>query len=150
MAIERILLAVGSNDSGRLDRFVEETVAVAGPTGATVTVLHVFTESELSDAVDRLDFDTHREAVTPDMVTRRLAAVQEVTSELNDAGVEYEVRGDVGETSERIRANAEAVDGDRVIIGGRTRSPTGKAMFGSTAQSVMLSAPCPVTFVRAE
>ena len=42
------------------------------------------------------------------------------------------------------------VAADLVIVGGRRRSPTGKAVFGSTAQEVMLEAPCPVMFVRSD
>jgi nucleotide-binding universal stress UspA family protein len=45
---------------------------------------------------------------------------------------------------------ARDVDADMVVTGGRKRSPAGKAVFGSTAQKVLMNAPCPVTFVRSE
>ncbi|PSP66736.1 universal stress protein, partial [Halobacteriales archaeon QH_6_68_27] len=45
---------------------------------------------------------------------------------------------------------AAETDADLVVVGGRKRSPAGKAVFGSTAQEVMLESPCPVTFVRNE
>jgi len=150
MAIETVLLAVGEEDDERIERFVEETVKVAEPVGATVTVLHVFTDEELVDAVDRLDFDTNVEDPGPDAVANRLASVRRVGNEFEAAGVDYEVRGEVGEPSTGINSVAEEIAADRVIIGGRKRSPTGKAVFGSTAQSVMLDATSPVTFVRSD
>ncbi|QPV61950.1 universal stress protein [Halosimplex litoreum] len=150
MAIETLLLAVGEEDGGRIERFVEETTKVTEPVGAAVTVLHVFTDAELADAAERLDFDTDVESPGPDAVAQRLASVRQVGNGFEDAGVDYEVRGEVGEPSTWINKVAEEIAADRIVIGGRKRSPTGKAVFGSTAQSVMLDAASPVTFVRSD
>jgi nucleotide-binding universal stress UspA family protein len=83
-------------------------------------------------------------------VARRYSPVRELVALLDEAGVDSEVRGAVGDYGESVVALAEDLDTDLVVVGGRKRSPTGKAVFGSVAQEVMLSAPCPVTFVRAD
>lgn len=148
MSIDSVLLPVGLDDDDRVNRLVAEAVAIANATGATISVLHVFSESELENTIDRLGIERGSEAATPDMVADRFAPLRNVTSQLDDAGVEYEILGEVGDAAERIVATAEDIGADRILIGGRRRSPTGKAVFGSTAQTVMLDAPCPVTFVR--
>ncbi|ELZ94876.1 universal stress protein [Haloferax mucosum ATCC BAA-1512] len=150
MAIETILLAVGANDAKRLDRLAEETIDIAGPTGATVVIGHVFTKAEYNDALDNLDFDITAEEVSGDDVARRHSIVRELVSRFDDAGVSYEIRGPVGDHGEKLVELAGDVDADRLLVGGRKRSPTGKAVFGSLAQEVMLESPCPVTFVRAD
>jgi nucleotide-binding universal stress UspA family protein len=150
MAIETILLAVGPSDADRVRRLAEETVDIAGPTDADVVLLHVFTRDEYDETLSNLDFDTTASEVSPDQVAARHRSVRTLQRSLDEADVEYAVRGAVGEHGPGIVDAAADVDADLVIVGGRRRSPAGKAVFGSTAQEVMLEAPCPVMFVRAD
>jgi nucleotide-binding universal stress UspA family protein len=145
MAIETILVAVGREEGDRADRLAAVAAELADSTGADVVVAHAFESQSAADkAADQLDLEG---GSTADVV-RRLDSVRRITSALQDAGVDAKVDGVVGEPGERISELAESAGADRVIVGGRRRSPTGKAVFGSTAQQIMLSAPCPVTFVR--
>ena len=148
MTLETILLAVGPGDAERTDELAEAVIEVGQPADSTVVLGHVFTQDEFEDVLDRLAFDPDAEAADPDDVAGRHATIRDLRRPLEDAGVEYVIRGAVGDHGKTIVDLAEEVDADRVIVGGRKRSPTGKAVFGSTAQEVLLSAPCPVTFVR--
>jgi nucleotide-binding universal stress UspA family protein len=69
---------------------------------------------------------------------------------LAEAGVDHEVvhaiRG--RDASEEILAVAQERRADLVVIGLRRRSPVGKLLLGSTAQRVLLDAPCPVLAVK--
>ncbi|ELY98944.1 universal stress protein [Natrialba aegyptia] len=78
-----------------------------------------------------------------------LKAVQYATAELEAAGFEVEVRQSSGDAVRNILETAAAVDADLLSIGGRNRSPTGKALFGSVAQQVMLRSERPVLFSTA-
>lgn len=148
MSLETILLAVGSGDTERTDQLVDAVVEIAEPSGAEVVLLHAFGEEEFQGIAGRLGYeDVGTDRV--DEVARRHATTLAVESVLNEHGVETTVRGAVGPYDERILDAAETVGADRVYVGGRRRSPTGKAVFGSTAQRVLLNAPAPVTFVRA-
>jgi nucleotide-binding universal stress UspA family protein len=111
---------------------------------------HVFTDEEYAESLERLGFDTTASEATPDDVADRHATIRELAERLDDGGVDHAVGGAVGDHGDSIVGLAEEADADLVIVGGRQRSPAGKAVFGSTAQKVMLSAPCPVTFVRAD
>ncbi|WP_323674662.1 universal stress protein [Halorubellus sp. PRR65] len=145
MTLSTLLVAVGPGDADRVDTLAAAVTDVAVPTGARVVLLHVFEEDEFEEVRERLD----QSEASPTAAARRQRTVRDLTAAFDDADVAYEIRGRIGGKSDAIVAAAEDVAADRVFVAGRDRSPTGKAVFGSTAQSVMLSAPCPVTFVRA-
>ena len=147
MAIETLLLTVGSNAGDRVDELTTAVLDVARPTAASVVVLHVFDDDDFDAATRRLEYDP-ADPPSPSAVAARLRVVRTIVDALDDAGVDHDVRGAVGDRAESILRAADAHDADVVYVGGRKRSPTGKAVFGSTAQQVMLNAPCPVTFVR--
>lgn len=149
MTLDRVLVAVGPSDDDRVDPLAETTADVASAADTSVTLAHVFTESEYETARERLGGEPGDE-VTPDAVARRHATIRSLGDALDDAGVDYEVSGRVGGHGESIVALADEADADLAVVGGRQRSPTGKAVFGSIAQTVLLSAPCPVTFVRSD
>jgi nucleotide-binding universal stress UspA family protein len=82
------------------------------------------------------------------------AGVQEielVKSRLAEAGVEFEVRQLVRghEPAEEVVQLAEELHAELVVIGLRHRTAVGKFLLGSTAQRILLDAPCPVLAVKA-
>lgn len=169
VTIETVLLPVSDSDENRINRLTDAVLEIAAPIGATVVVAHaipdeddgivttipaisggnypqVLSQHEYDDLLDRYPDDDH----SVDEVVAEHETVQSVTDRLDDAGVEYEVRGAVGDPSEAIFELAGDVDADRFVIGGSRRTPTDKAVFGSLSQTLLLEAPCPVTFVHAD
>lgn len=149
MTLETILLAVGPGDLDRTDALADAAIEVAGPADATVVLAHVVSPSEFDEVRSRLATGAlDEETITPDDVATRHEAVEALATALDGAGLSHEVSGVVGDRGRALISLASEIEADRVIVGGRRRTPTGKVVFGSTAQRVLLSAPCPVTFVR--
>ncbi|WP_345782540.1 universal stress protein [Halostagnicola sp. A-GB9-2] len=57
---------------------------------------------------------------------------------------DHEAHGRHGNPAEEIIEFANETDAHYIVIGGRKRSPVGKALFGSVTQSVLLDATQPV------
>lgn len=74
----------------------------------------------------------------------RVQSVRRASEFLTDEGVEVQVLDDSGDTTDDILSDAEEYDVDEIVLGGRKRSPAGKAIFGSVAQSVILNTDRPV------
>jgi nucleotide-binding universal stress UspA family protein len=77
--------------------------------------------------------------------------LEEVRAELDEAGLEHEVRQLVRglDPAEDLINIAEEVKAELIVIGLRRRSPVGKLILGSNAQRVLLDAACPVLAVKA-
>ncbi|WP_256402826.1 universal stress protein [Halorubrum salinum] len=148
MSIDTVVLAVGTEGEAQTAQLAKEAIAVAEPASAEVVLVHVFDGSEFERIRAKLGVDGGGEGSIPDAVAERHTTTRALGDALSAADVRYSVRGAVGDLADEVTEAATDVGADRVVVGGRRRSPTGKAVFGSVAQEVMLSAPCPVTFVR--
>ncbi|GAB3255971.1 universal stress protein [Arthrobacter pigmenti] len=71
---------------------------------------------------------------------------------LKAAGVEHTLLQQLGDidAGEEVLNSAERYHADLIVIGLRHRTPVGKLIMGSTAQRILLEAPCPVLAVKAD
>jgi nucleotide-binding universal stress UspA family protein len=73
-----------------------------------------------------------------------------VQAELEESGIEHETAqvAAVDPADQLIRV-AQDTNAEMIVIGLRPRTPVGKFIMGSSAQSVLLAADCPVLAVKA-
>ncbi len=96
------------------------------PEDLEVTLLHVFTDNTSGASVGQLE--TARK-------TAQLLGEVEIDVQLDETS---------GDPSTKILEYADDTDIDLICVGGRKRSPTGKALFGSVTQDVILTTDLPV------
>ncbi|WP_066385573.1 universal stress protein [Halalkalicoccus paucihalophilus] len=122
----RVLLAIDDNINRA--RMQAETIEqlTAQRTDTEITLLHVFTDNTSGASISQ--------------VKAARTAEDELT------GIDGRVTMDEtsGDPSEMILRYIENNDIDLICLGGRKRSPTGKALFGSVTQDVILGTDCPV------
>ena len=122
-------------DNGADRRAVAQAEAVADLPRATdetkATLCHVFRDNPEGASV------------------HQLSAVRRARETLEDAGVtcvHYEASGD---PADELLAAADDVDPNAICVSGRKRRPSGKAVFGSVTQDVILGSDRPVLAVPA-
>jgi len=103
---------------------VEDVVSVADE--LEVWLLHVFGENPEGASVTQLE------------------AARRASDRLEDLGVEVHLLESSGNAAAGILRYAEEHDVDQICMGGRKRSPAGKALFGSVTQDVILGTDRPV------
>ena len=80
----------------------------------------------------------------------RIKSVQRARNHLGEAGGETTVLNLSDDTADDIVWEADERDADAIVLGGRKRSPVGKAVFGNTTQSVILNTTRPVVVTGAD
>jgi nucleotide-binding universal stress UspA family protein len=75
--------------------------------------------------------------------------VQAITERLEERGIPLEVRQAVGDdVADAVLFEAEQAGATLIVVGIRQRSPVGKILMGSVAQSILLDSPVPVVAVK--
>ncbi|WP_207592738.1 universal stress protein [Halomontanus rarus] len=142
--MERPLVVTDSSEN--VVEIIREAGELAADTDSPLTVLTVVTESEYEkdaevlgtiEAVEGSSYDLGPVAYAKEVAQTAIADL------LSDLDIEIEAIGKfVDDDSDRADAILEVAaenDCDYVFLMGRRRSPTGKAIFGDTAQSVILN-----------
>lgn len=130
--------------SNRALAVVEEGKRLAEAFGDAIHVVHVLGQAEFIE-LERTSVDDTGQPVPMDEVRRVASDIAGEVAAETDA--EAEPVGLVGAAADEIIRYADDQDARYVVIGGRKRSPVGKAVFGSVTQDVLLGANRPVVSV---
>lgn len=133
-----MVIVAAADKSDRASAVVEQANELAEAFDDTVHVVHVMKRSEVVQA-EQTD-----EPVPVDALRSKAA---EVSSEILDrcaVSVESEAVGLIGDPASEIVKYASEHDVRYIVVSPERKSQTGKILFGSVAQSVLLDAPCPV------
>jgi len=103
--------------------------------GTDLAVLHM-----VSSALDADREDAYRAGVS-DEIERSVGADADITWELHLRTVSGDVGDAIVKLTDRLRP-------DLLVLGARRRSPVGKALLGSVAQTIILEASVPVLVVK--
>ena len=147
MGLETILLAGRPGDEGQGAKLAQTFIDIAKSTSARLIVAQVFTKEEYDHTTTSLGINDETEDAS-ERIANQHRTFRTIVDRLDSEGLDYELSTAIGPHAETIVDLA--AEADLVIVGGKKRSPTGKAIFGSTTQEVLLSAPCPVVYVRRE
>ena len=137
---------VVTDPSENVVEIIREAGELAAEMDSPLLVLTVVTESEFDSDASVLGSIGEIERTSYDM-TASSYAEQIAQTAIDDLLSEYDIEiepigrsvGDNGERSEAILEVAEERDCDYIFLLGQRRTPTGKAIFGDTAQSVILN-----------
>ena len=137
--MKRALVVVEGTESTK--ELVREAGELAEGVGAELFLLHVTTEEQFSEYATSMADIPERNVGYSGKRAREGARqfAEDIGTEMfKGLDVEYEAIGMLGDKEEQILDVAHERDCDHIFISGRKRSPTGKALFGDLAQSVLL------------
>lgn len=134
-----ILAAVGDEQTTDV---LQEAATLARAFEESLVVLHVMSENEFEERAEERPEYTIETAETNAKQTASNAA-----REVAERVPELEAVGRVGSPGNSVVDEANERDVRYIVVGGRKRSPSGKAVFGSTTQKIILNSSRPVLTV---
>ncbi|WP_135854839.1 universal stress protein [Halorussus salinus] len=127
----QILAAIGTDEDRALEQ--AETILDLPRNGdVSVTLFHDFADGNPEGAS-----------------VHQVGAVRRAAERLEEAGIEVGYAESSGDAAETILRTADEMDADLLCLAPRGRTPTGKALFGSVTQQVLLEGDRPVLVVGA-
>jgi nucleotide-binding universal stress UspA family protein len=120
-----VLMAVDQSVPRTMSQ-VDAVLDIAEGTDVEAHLFHDFTENPEGASVTQVN------------------AVREAADRLDEAGVAVEFHEASGDPANTIVELADELDVDAITVGSRKRTPTGKVLFGSVTQSVLLGTDRPV------
>jgi nucleotide-binding universal stress UspA family protein len=142
------MVVVGAVDREDASRVAQEAHELAESFDDDLHLLHVLSQREFVDLETTSVNDTGQ-PIEMDRV--REVAADIAAENAADAGIDsFTAVGKVGDPSDTIVEYADEVDARYIVVGGRERSPAGKAIFGSVTQSVLLNTDRPVLVVMTQ
>ena len=146
--MERALAVVEATEAAK--DLVREAAELADGVGAELVLVHVTDEeayAERREAMEKIPDHTVAYSVGRASDGARDFAEDIGKEVLGDTDIKFEAIGRVGDKRDRILETADRYGCDHVFLTGRKRSPTGKAIFGDTAQQIILDFDGAVTVV---
>lgn len=140
-----MVIVAAVDRSERATAVVREAAALGEAFDEPVEVVHVLTREEFV-SLERTTVSETGEAVPVEGVVDVAESI--AGDAIAEANVAANAVGLMGDPADEVVEYAHEHDARYIVVAGRKRSPVGKALFGSVAQSLLLSAECPVVSLR--
>lgn len=140
----RVVLPV-DDDENRALTAAETIVSLPGAGDELeVLILNVFEDFKVADDTGSITAAEIFDDTEPP------ETVETIRQYLEGEEISVTVEREIGDPAKTILEVSDESDADAIVISGRRRSPTGKVLFGSVVQSVLLSSDIPVIVSMAQ
>lgn len=140
-------IIVAVDRTGPRTPLLREARALADAFGDELYVVHTMNQSTFRELETESVETTGK---TIDLNDVREMARGVATEAADEAGIDAKTVGLVGDPADAVLKHANNENARYIVVGGKRRSPVGKALFGSVTQTLLLDSELPVVTVMIE